>query len=203
MRPRDLDAVRGERLEQPLAELAGGGPLLGGADRAEDLERDPELGRSTSTRSTRGGSRIRRFQTGSAAISRPTSSTTLDRLVDVGPERDRHVLVDPGPGPRPVGGDLDLAVRDGVDDAVEVAQRRPPQAEVLDRAGDAGDRDDVAPAELVLDEDQAAVQVVADEALGPEADGDADDAEAGDGRADVEPERARIIRAAIDEDEEA
>ena len=51
-------------------------------------------------------------------------------------------------------------------------------------------RDDVALAVLVLDEDQRAVEVVADEDLGPEPDRDADDPEAGDGRPDVEPERA-------------
>ena len=40
------------------------------------------------------------------------------------------------------------------------------------------DRDDVALAVLVLDEDQGAVEVVPDEALRAEADGDPDDAEA-------------------------
>ena len=114
-----------------------------------------------------------------------------DRLVDVGAERDHDVLVDPRPGPGPVAGNLDLAVRDGVDDAVEVAERRPPEAEVLDRAAHPGDRDDVALAELVLDEDERAVEVVADEALRAEPDGDPDDAEARDGRPDVEAELAQ------------
>ena len=58
----------------------------------------------------------------------------LDRRVDVGPVGDGHVLVDARPDAGQVRGDLDLAVGDGVDDAVEVAQRRPAQGEVLDRA---------------------------------------------------------------------
>ena len=155
-----------------------------------------------STRSTRGGSRIRRFQTGSVAISLPTASTTSIALSMSVPNATVDVLVDPGPRPRPVRGDLDLAVRDGVDDAVEVAQRRPAQAEVLDRAGHAGDRDHVAAAELVLDEDQAAVEVVADEALGAEPDRDADDAEPRDRRADVQAERAQDHQQRDDDDEE-
>ena len=110
----------------------------------------------------------------------------LGRHVDVGAVGDGHVLVDARPDPGQVGGDLDLAVGHRVDDPVEVAQRRPAEREVLDRAGDAGDADDVALGELVLDEDQGAVEVVADEALGAEADRDADDPEPGDGRPDVE-----------------
>ena len=43
LRSGDLDAVRLERGEQALAELAGGGPLLRRADRAQDLERDAVL----------------------------------------------------------------------------------------------------------------------------------------------------------------
>ena len=89
-----------------------------------------------------------------------------------------------------------------MDDAVEVAQRRPAQGEVLDRAGHPGDPDDVALGELVLDQDERAVEVVADEALGPEPDGDADDAEAGDGRPDVEPELAEDHQDGDGHDEE-
>ena len=120
-----------------------------------------------STRSTRGASRTRRFQTGSLGHLAPDLVDDVDRLVDVGAVGDRDVLVDPRPDAGQVGGDLDLAVGDGVDDAVEVAERRPPQVEVLDRAVDAGEADHVALAELVLDQDQGAVEVVADEASGP------------------------------------
>ena len=56
---------------------------------------------------------------------------------------------------------------------------------------DPADADDVALRVLVLDEDQRAVEVVADHALGAEADRDADDAEAGDGGPDVEAELRR------------
>ena len=80
LRPRDLDAVLLEGRQQPLAQVARGRPLVGGPDRAQDLERDAALGRAAWTRSTRGASRTRRFQTGSAAISRPTSSTTAMAL---------------------------------------------------------------------------------------------------------------------------
>ena len=58
----------------------------------------------------------------------------LDRPLDVRAVGDRDVLVDARPDAGQVRGDLDLAVGHGVDDAVEVAQRRPPQGEVLDRA---------------------------------------------------------------------
>ena len=143
-----------------------------------------------STRSTRGASMTRRFQAGSDGHLATDVVDDLDRLVDVRAVGDGDVLVDPRPDPGQVAGDGDLAVGDRVDDAVEVAQRRPPQAEVLDRAGHAGDPDDVALAELVLDEDERAVEVVADEVLGAEPDGDPDDAEAGDRRTDVEAELA-------------
>ena len=77
-----------------------------------------------------------------------------------------------------------------MDDAVAVAQGGPPEREVLDRAAHAGDPDDVALRELVLDEDEDAVEEVLDEALGAEADGDADDPEARDRRPDVDAELA-------------
>ena len=116
----------------------------------------------------------------------------LGRLVDVGAVGDGDVLVDPGPDARPVRGDLDLAVGDGVDDAVEVAQRGPPQAEVLDRAGHAGDARRRRPwLNWFSMRISAPVEVVADEALRAEADRDPDDAEPGDRRPDVESELRR------------
>ena len=60
------------------------------------------------------------------------------------------------------------------------------------------DAHDVALGELVLDEDVRPVQVVADHALGPEPDGDADDAEPGDGRADVDAQLAEDHQAGDD-----
>ena len=58
------------------------------------------------------------------------------------------------------------------------------------------------PCELVLDEDQRTREVVADEALRAESDGDADDAETGDGRPDVEIELAQDHEPGDDDDEE-
>src|SRR3712207_5366563 len=84
----------------------------------------------------------------------------------------------------------DLAVRDGMDDAVEVAEGRPAEAEVLDRPAHPRDRHHVALAELVLHEDQRAGEVVPDQALGAEADRDPDDAEPGDRGSDVEAQLA-------------
>src|SRR5947199_404534 len=78
----------------------------------------------------------------------------LRRLVDVGAVGDRDVLIDSGPDPGQVARDGDLAVGDGVDHAIEVSQGGASKAEVLDRPGDTGHADDVALAELVLDEDQ-------------------------------------------------
>ena len=84
----------------------------------------------------------------------PTRLTTSIALSTSVPNGDDDVLVDPGPGSRPVRSDLDLAVRDGVDDPSR-SRSVVAAGEVLDRPGHAGDRDHVAPAELVLDEDQA------------------------------------------------
>ena len=123
-------------------------------------------------------------------------------LVDVGAIGDGHVLVDARPHPGQVGRHLDLAVGDGVDDAVEVAQRRAPEREVLDRARDARDAHDVALRELVLDEDVGAIEVVADHVLRPEPDCDADDAKAGHGGPDVEAQPAHHHQAGDDDDEE-
>ena len=56
--------------------------------------------------------------------------------------------------------------------------------------------------ELVLDQDERPVEVVADEDLGPEPDGDADDAEPGDRRPDVEAELAEDHQSGDHHDEE-
>src|SRR5664279_2777205 len=70
----------------------------------------------------------------------------------------------PGPrgtrGPGEVGGDADLAVRDGMKGAVGVPQGRPSKREVLHHARYPGDADHVAPRKLVLDEDAHPVEAV-------------------------------------------
>src|SRR4029079_5073934 len=112
-------------------ELARRLPLVGGADRAEDLERDADgrVDRLDAVDARWLEDPTLPLRVGGHALAHRVYD--VDRLVDVGPEQDDDVLVDPGPGPGPVRGDRDRAVRDRVDDAVEVAQGRPPQAEVL------------------------------------------------------------------------
>src|SRR5439155_3751508 len=106
-----------------------------------------------------------------------------------------------GPDAREVRGDRDLAVGHDMDRPVEVPEGRPPETEVLDGPGDAGDPHDVPAAELVLDEDERAVEVVLHEALRPEADRHADAAQPGDRRPDLEVEDAEDLDAADDDDE--
>ena len=82
----------------------------------------------------------------------------------------------------------DLAVADVPDGAVEVAQPRDPQADRLDGAARLAEVDDVADAVLVLEDHEDAGQEVLDQALGAEAEREADDAGAGDDRGDVDAE---------------
>ena len=85
------------------------------------------------------------------------------------------------------------------DDPLDVAQARGAQAHPLDGAthpvGGAPDRpadvDDVADAVLVLDEHEEPRQEVADEALGTEAERDAEHPGPGDQRREVDPELAQ------------
>ncbi len=115
----------------------------------------------------------------------------VGRPIDEIGRRKPDLLRDPRPASCQVGGHDHGRVRHGVDVAVEVAQRRPPERQILDRALDAGDLDHVALAVLVLHQDHRAVEVVLDQALGAESDGDADDAEAGHGGPDIDAEDAQ------------
>ena len=72
----------------------------------------------------------------------------------------------------------------------DVAQPGRAQADGFDDACGLAEVDDVADAVLVLDEHEDARQEVLHEALRPEADGDADDAGAGDDRTEVDAELA-------------
>ncbi len=78
-----------------------------------------------------------------------------------------------------------LAVGDDVDNAVKVAQHCPAQVQFLYQTGNAGHLDDIAGIELVLQEDEQAVENVLDDALCAEADGDTDDAGGGNQRGDI------------------
>ena len=100
-------------------------------------------------------------------------------------------------------GHQDLAVRHGVERAVGVAQQGPAEAEVLDGALDPADPHQVAVAVLVLEHDEDAGQPVLDEGLRAEPDRDADQAEAGDRRADVDPELAEHHERGDDHDHRA
>ncbi len=88
----------------------------------------------------------------------------------------------------------DLAVADVPDGAVDVAHPGDPQAHRLDGPDGLAEVDLVAHAVLVLDDHEDAGEEVADQALGAEAERDADDAGAGDDRADVDPDLAEHHR---------
>ena len=90
-----------------------------------------------------------------------------------------------------------------MDDAVEIAQGGPPEAEVLDGSTDAGQSDHVALREVVLDEDQRAVEIVLDEALRAETDRDSRDTQSGDRRADVGAELVEDDEPSDRDDQEA
>ena len=134
---------RGTRRGAACRKLAAGGPLVRGPDGAQDLERHAVFAEGLDPLDAR------RLEDPAlpdriVGISLPDRVDDGDRRVDVRAVGDRDVLVDPGPDAGPVGGDLDLAVRDGVDDAVDVPERRPPEAEVLDRPATPRRCDDVA-----------------------------------------------------------
>ena len=80
----------------------------------------------------------------------------------------------------------DLAVGHDVERAVAVAELGAAKGEVLDGALKAGDLHGIADAELVLEEDEDAVQHVLEERLGAKADAETDDAGGGDEGAERE-----------------
>ena len=197
----DLDATGLERVEQAPAEVPGGSPLVGRANGPEDLEGHSGLAQLADPLDAR---RLEDPSLPDRIVGHlaPDRVDDPDGRVDVGAVGDRDVLVDARPDAGQVGGHVDLAVGDRVHHAIEVAQRRPPQREVLDGPLDARDAHDVAPGELVLDQDERAVEVVADEELRPEADRDPDHAETRDGRPDVESELTEDHQPGDDHDEE-
>ena len=104
---------------------------------------------------------------------------------DVLPVGDRHVEHRAGPVLALVAHPEDLAVADVPDRPVDVAQPGDAEADGLDGAAGRAQVDDVAHAQLVLEDHEGAGQEVLDEVLGAEAQGDADDPCAGDDRPDV------------------
>ena len=75
--------------------------------------------------------------------------------------------------------------------AVRVSDHRAAWIDIDHFAGDTRNRDRIADAVLVLDQDEHPVDDVADEQLGAEAERHADDADTGDEGRDVEPEFAQ------------
>ncbi len=84
---------------------------------------------------------------------------------------------------------LDLAKGDGIDLAQVVAKTQRADGDPLDHALGTADVDVLADAERIVDQEEDARDDVANERLGAKADGDPDDARAGEQRADVDAER--------------
>lgn len=95
----------------------------------------------------------------------------------------------------------DFAVRDEVEIAVEVAQAHVAQRDLLNGAAPAGDVDHVAVPDLVLEQQEKAGEVVLDQALGAEADGNAGDARGGEDRQHRDAQLAEHQGAGDDADE--
>ncbi len=107
-------------------------------------------------------------------------------LVEVGLVADRDVEDGACPVLALVADPQHLAVADVPNGAVDIAQPGHAQADRLDDAGGLAEVDDVTDAVLVLEDHEDAGEEVLDEVLGAEAEGDADDAGAGDDRCDVD-----------------
>ena len=170
-----------------LAQLARRRPAVGGADRTEDLEGHTFAGQR--------GHPVDPGRLQDAAFPGRIGGHLATDLVDdargrleIRPVGDGQVEVDAGPHPGQVAGHADQPVGHRVDRPVQVAKGRPAEREVLDRAGDVSDAHDIALRVLVLDEDEGPGEIVADEVLGSQAHGEADDAQGGDGGPDIEME---------------
>jgi hypothetical protein len=103
-----------------------------------------------------------------------------DDFVGIGAGVDADVEGGYGEVAGEVGDGGDLAVGDDVEGAVGVADAGAAEGEVFYCALEAGDADDFADVVLVFDEDQDAVDHVLEDALGTEADGDAENAGGGE-----------------------
>ena len=112
-------------------------------------------------------------------------------VVEVGRVGDLHVDQRPGPALGAVADPADLPVGDVPQGAVDVAQPGGAQPDPCDGAGGRAGVDHVPDAVLVLHEHEDAGDEVADQVLGAEPDGDADDPGPGDQRPQVEAEGAK------------
>src|SRR4029453_4081483 len=112
-------------------------------------------------------------------------------VVEVGRVGDLDVDQRPGPALGAVADPADLPVGDVPQGAVDVAQPGGAQPDPFDGAGGRAGVDHVPDAVLVLHEHEDAGDEVADQVLGAEPDGDADDPGPGDQRPQVEAEGAK------------
>ena len=128
---------------------------------------------------------------GSSASSLPICLISLLRLVDVGVVGDADRQFVDHPVAAHVLHRAELAERHGEERPAVVAQLHRAQAEDFDRALVAAALDVFADAERVVEQIEDAADDVLDQRLRAEADGDADDARAGDQRADLDAERRR------------
>ena len=115
-------------------------------------------------------------------------------------ERDRDVEHGARPVLALVADPQDLAVADVPDRALDVAEPGDPQAHRLDGAAGLAEVDRVTDAVLVLEDHEDAGQEVLDQALRAEAQRDADDAGAGEQRADGVAESAIAVSRRMRED---
>ncbi len=110
----------------------------------------------------------------------------LARLLDVGRVVEPDVELDRRPVAAGIGQLLDLAEGDGVDLSALVAQLHRAQRNLLDRALQPPGVDIFADAEGVLEHEEDAGDDVAHQRLRTEGDGEAEDAEAGEQRANID-----------------
>ena len=139
---------------------------------------------------TRGASRRCGFAAGFSRNATRIESKIPRTRVGILHEADRDPHERRGPAPREVGHDLDLAVRDEVDESLRVAKLGVPQREHLHRSRRARDADDVSDRELVVVDDVEPGDPVPDERLCSESRGDAKPSRRGQRRRDVEAQLA-------------
>ena len=106
-----------------------------------------------------------------------------------------------GEVPGEIGDGGDLAVGDDVHGAVAIAEGGGAQGKAIDGAGEAGDADDLTDVELILDEDEDAVEDVLEDGLGAEADANTDDTGGGEQRLDVKAEDKQHLQENDEADE--
>ena len=122
------------------------------------------------------------LKAGSLRTSLGDSGEQGDDFVGVGAGVDADVESGDGVVAGEVGDGGDLAVGDDVEGAVGVADGGAAEGEVFDGSFESGDVDNFADVVLIFDEDEDAVEHVLEDALGTEADGDAENAGRGEHR---------------------